>query len=521
MNQQAIISDAVLKKITGIVGPDGLSQQPSDIFSYSRDLWPKSIIWLKEHRIPYPPEAIVWPSTEAQVVDLVKLAIEANFPLIPFGAGSGVCGGTLPTRGGIVLDVKKLNHISEPDPLSMTAEFGPGAIGQLAEMEMDRQGYTIGHFPSSIYCSSVGGWIAARGAGQESSRYGKIEDMVVSLRFVTGDGDLIDTADCGTPDQINAFNQLIIGSEGTQGVIIGTVLRINKKPEVILSRGTVFSDVASGLDAMRKLFRIGLRPTVARLYDEFDTIVGFGKGKMEKDDKPKKEKKPRNGLIQRYMDELFVPGELTETVLRNMLGAPTLLNKVANFLPGGCMLVTVFSGNDRAILEAEAKAAEEIFRECGGKDQGEAPGKHWLKRRHAVSYKQSKIFHSGGFVDTMEVAAPWDMIVQLYREVKKAVSPHAFIMAHFSHAYVDGCCIYFSFVGVRKEGEASSLYDRIWDAAQGAVASCGATVSHHHGIGISKARFLPGQHAGGVEYYQAIKSAFDPKKIMNPGKVIL
>jgi alkyldihydroxyacetonephosphate synthase len=518
MNQQGKVSVAALEKITAIVGDGGVSVLGQDVFSYSRDLWPRSIIQLEEGRFPHLPDAVAWPSTEEQVAELVRLANAERFPLIPFGAGSGVCGGTLPVAGGLVMDLKKLNKIWAPDPESMTASFEPGVIGQHAEMEMVRQGYTIGHFPSSIYCSSVGGWIAARGAGQESSRYGKIEDMVVSLRFVTGSGDIVDTAECGTPDQANALNQLIIGSEGTMGVVTRAVLRINKNPSVILPRGTIFPDVASGIEATRRIFRMGLRPTVVRLYDEFDTIVGFGKGKLEAEQK-KKEKKPRGGLLAEYLEEFITPGDLTEAVLRRMLSAPALLNKIADYIPGGCMQVTVFSGDDREMLEAEAKAANEVYRACGGTDQGEAPGAHWLKHRYGVSYKQPKIFHTGGFVDTMEVAAPWDRIIPLYGAVRRAVSPHAFIMAHFSHAYADGCSIYFTFVGVRKTGRAEALYDRIWDAAQEAVISIGATVSHHHGVGISKGRFLARQHLGGMEYYRGVKSAFDPNNVMNPGKL--
>lgn len=507
------ISDATAGRLAAVAGAGAVSRRGSDLFSYSRDLWPKSIIGLKAGEDPQPPGAVVWPSTEEQVGALVRLANEEKFALIPFGAGSGVCGGTLPVQGGVVMDLKKMNRIGDPDLAAMTCAFEPGVIGQHAEWEMERQGLTIGHFPSSISCSTVGGWVAARGAGQESSRYGKIEDMVVSLRFVTGTGDLIDTAALGTPDQANALNQVITGSEGTLGVITGSVLRVHRKPVVVLPRGTIFPDVARGLEAIRRLFRRGVRPTVVRLYDEFDTIIGFGKDQVEQS------KKPRSRLIGSFLEEIAVPGELTEAVIKRMLGATSVLNRLADYLPGGCMLVTVFSGDDAAMAAADAAAAQEVFEACGGSDKGEGPGLHWLKKRHGVSYKQSKIFYAGGFCDTMEVAAPWDRIVPMYRAVKKAVAPHAFIMAHFSHAYADGCSIYFTFVGPRRTGRAAALYDRIWDEAQEASLGCGSTVGHHHGVGLSKARFLPRQHEGGMPYYRAVKQAFDPNNVMNPGKM--
>ncbi|MFA6033609.1 MAG: FAD-binding oxidoreductase [Myxococcota bacterium] len=516
MSQNKVLDGSILGKLAAIVGADSVSTLQSDTFAYSRDLWPKSIIQLREGKVPFPPGAVVWPSTEAQVVALVKLANAEKLPIIPFGAGSGVCGGTLPVLGGVVVDVKRLNAISVPNPVNMTCDFGPGAIGQHAEMEMARQGYTIGHFPSSIYCSSVGGWIAARGAGQESSRYGKIEDMVVSMRFVTGEGELIDTATIGTPDQANPLNQIITGSEGTLGIITKARLRIHRTPRHVLPRGTLFPDVARAVEAIRMIFRLGIRPTVVRLYDEFDTLIGFGKDKVGEG--PKKVKKS-GGFLGGIMEQLSIPGDITETVLRQMLSAPSLLNRLADYMPGGCMLVTVFSGPDAGLLGAEQKTCMAIFESLGGKDQGTAPGTHWLGHRHNVSYKQSKIFHTGGFVDTMEVAAPWERIIPLYWNVRKAVSPHAFIMAHFSHAYGDGCSIYFTFVGVRKDGQAEALYDRIWNAAQGAVHKSGATVSHHHGIGVHKARFMPNQHEGGLPYFRAVKHAFDPENIMNPGKL--
>jgi alkyldihydroxyacetonephosphate synthase len=175
------------------------------------------------------------------------------------------------------------------------------------------------------------------------------------------------------------------------------------------------------------------------------------------------------------------------------------------------------------VAEAEARAAATELRAAGGRDLGPGPGERWLSHRYDVSFGLSRIFAAGAFADTMEVATTWSGLVPLYRAVAEAVAPHAFVMAHFSHAYEDGCSIYFTFAAAALAGEgragAEERYDAIWQAGLSAATAAGATVSHHHGVGVSKAAFMKAEHGESLAVLRGLKRVLDPQSIMNPGKL--
>jgi alkyldihydroxyacetonephosphate synthase len=535
------LSEAELRlHLADVVGEDRVSLRSDDRDAYSRDMWPRALFAVREGQTAlHPPDVIVWPQTEEEVVRLVRTARRLRVPIVPYGAGSGVAGGAVPMYGGITIDMKRMNRVLELDEKELTVRAEAGINGERFERELEARGYTLGHFPSSIYCSTLGGWLAARSAGQMSTRYGKIEDIALSLRAVTGRGEIVDVGRraraAGGPD----WMQLLIGSEGTLGVITSAKLRIRPKPEVRHLRGFEFANVMSGLEGIRRVLQRGLKPAVVRLYDEFDTMVHLRPSKHSGKDGRSSEKRtsalpslegraeaPAGGLTA-ALGKLF-SGEGGARVARELLGTalgrPRWLNAAAEALAPklgrhGCLLIVgVEGGRTRADVEAELVFAE--LGRAGGKDLGEGPGKRWYEHRYAVSYQMSKVFEAGAFVDTMEVASTWERLPDLYELTKRAIGQHAFVMAHFSHAYSEGCSIYFTFVGhANTRAESEAKYDAIWREGLAAASRAGGTISHHHGVGLLKGPAMAEEHRESMAVYLALKQAFDPDAILNPGKM--
>jgi alkyldihydroxyacetonephosphate synthase len=475
-----------------------VSASAPDRALYARDMWPRRLIELRSGS-PFPerPQAIIWPNSAEDVVKTVRFAREQGVAIVPFGAGSGVCGAVSPDARSIVVDLKKLDahHI---DPEAPLLTVGAGAMGITLEEQLARKGYTVGHFPSSIFCSTVGGWLAARGVGQCSGRYGKIEDMVAGLECVLGTGELVELKwRRSRPNLI----PLVIGSEGTLGVITKVRLRLHPAPQERVFSAFAFPDVAAGWNALRKLFQTGLRPAVSRLYDPVDSL-------LLKDGSGGTGSKP----------------SALELVLSKALRIPRALNRAAEALGktgwGRAPLVLIFEG---ATTEASADSehAARICQTEGAEPMGEGPARAWFEHRYSISYRQSAVFRAGAFSDTMEVAAPWSGIERLYNEVRRALGEHVLVLAHLSHAYPDGCSIYFTFSGAaRDDAEAVAIYDRAWQAGLQASIAAGGTLSHHHGVGRSKAPRLRADLGVGVDMVRSMMRAWDPDRILNPGNLL-
>ncbi len=469
----------------------------------ARDAWPRRLI--REPAALSPSDAaeaalpalVVWPQHPEQVAELVAWARQHGTQLVPYGAGSGVCGAVRPDPAAIIVDTKRLTRMSiAPDRSAVDVEAG--VLGVDLEDALQRQGLTVGHFPSSILCSTVGGWLAARGAGQCSSRYGKIEDMVLSADAVLGTADAVRfVRRSGGPSPLG----LLIGSEGTLGVITRARLRLHRLPEARQFAAWALPSFELGAEAMRTIMQAGLRPAVMRLYDPIDSYL-LGRGKVSSDD----------GHAGRSS------GMPSGPLLRAALGAPRLLNGAIHgferWVSARATLILVFEDErDRAL--ADRVLAERLLAELGGESLGEGPARAWLAHRYAVSYRQSKVFQQGAFNDTLEIAAPWARLSYVYDAVRRAAGAHALVLAHLSHAYPDGCSIYFTLVATRL-GDALSRYDALLDSVLGAALTEGATLSHHHGVGSSKAHFLDQELGGGLDTVRRLRRAWDPDALLNP-----
>ena len=482
-----------------------VSASVPDRVAYARDLWPRRLIETRAGRVERQPSCVVWPRTVESVVRLVNFARQEGIPIVPYGAGSGVCGAVYPDDRTIVVDVKEMAGFSV-DPEAPLLDVGAGAVGITLEEDVNRQGFTIGHFPSSILCSTAGGWIAARGAGQCSGLYGKIEDMVESVECVLGTGEVVTFQRRQDGPNMVPF---IVGSEGTLGVITRARLRLHPVPKARAFLAFSFPDISSGWEAMRAVFQAGLRPAVARLYDPIDSAL-MRQGTVKATMSGAAEEKHGPSQTERMMG-----------VLKRALKAPRLLNFAiqaaeGNLLPSAT-LVFVFEG-EAEHTEDDAARATALCNKAGAKALGEGPARRWYEHRYGVSYRQSPVFRSGAFSDTMEVAAPWSRLQTLYDAVREALGRHVLVMAHLSHAYPDGCSIYFTFSGIgRDDADALAKYDRAWRAALDAAIEAGGTLSHHHGVGRSKAPKLGAELGYGVELIRRLMRAWDPSGILNPG----
>jgi alkyldihydroxyacetonephosphate synthase len=478
-------------------------------------MWPRHHLAVRagnpaEHR----PGAIAWPTSTGEVASLVRWAAARGVALVPFGGGSGVCAGVLPRDGVVVVDLKRLRRVRSLDRAAPMVDVEAGFMGVSLEQTLARAGFTLGHFPSSILCSTVGGWIAARSAGQCSGAYGKIEDMVVALECVTGHGEVVTLRRrTSAPDLV----PLVIGSEGTLAIVTSATLRLHPAP---IARGYgawSFPTTRHGWHAMRTIFQAGLRPAIARLYDPFDSLLAKhgGGGRSA----PKSQGRLRG---------------LGSAGLRKLLQHPRGLNELLASQAftrsvGGAMLILIFEAADAKWSEQDLHHARDMAAALGGVWLGDAPARAWLEHRYSVSYRQAPLFANGIFVDTMEIAARWSNVGAVYDGVRRALGPSALAMAHFSHAYPDGCCIYFTFLGSADraiegrlgwDAACEATYDRAWRDALGAALEAGGTLAHHHGVGRSKAPRLRAELGAGVDVVRAVMRAFDPSGILNPGNLV-
>jgi len=449
-----------------------VSTEIADRNDSSRDWWPIAIGWAARGLVPARPAVVARPADVAGVAAVLRTAGAAGIPVTAMAGRSGVCGGAVPVFGGIALDLTALAGLIDLDEASLVADVAAGTFGPDLEDALSARGpgYTLGHWPQSMDISTVGGWLACRGAGQYSTRYGKIEDMVIGLEVVLADGRIIHTEGAG-PRAATGPNltQLFVGSEGTLGVITRARLRVHPAPAASARRAYAFGDLGAGLEACRLLLRRGATPAVLRLYDEAESRRNF---------------------------------DQAET----------------------CVLI-VFDEADRLLLDATIAAVDQ---ECAGAARlDDALVDRWLAERNDTS-ALAPLWRAGIVVDTVEVAARWSVLPALCDEVRaalRAISGTIAASVHESHAYPDGACVYFTFAGRPADAEPDiaawqeRYYEEAWDTVMAVTHRHGAAISHHHGIGLNRGRHLAEALGPSFEVLVAIKAVLDPAGILNPGKL--
>ena len=456
---------------------DALRASGADVFDdpgvlaeASRDWWPLGIGWATRSMVGSLAQAVVRPRSTEQVAAVLALCNEKGIPVTPAGGRSGVVGGSIPLEGGVLLDLTNLASTIEVDETSLLVTVDAGVFGPELEdrLRQTGSGYTLGHWPQSFNLATVGGWLACRGAGQYSNRYGKIEDMVRALTVVLADGTIVHT-DGGGPRSATGPNltQLFVGSEGTLGVITSATFVLHPAPAQEIRGAWSFDTFDGGMEACRRILQRGATPAVLRLYDEIESQRSFNLD--------------RTVLIM--LDE----------------GDPLILEATDAIVQHECAGATSL---DPALVE------------------------RWLEHRNNVD-QLAPLWANRIIVDTIEMAASWSTLSAVRTDVLDALRsvPGTLVASvHQSHAYLDGACLYFTFAGRAPEGTSDldddeAYYRACWDAATSVIERHGAALSHHHGIGLNRARFLPSALGEGMQVLRSIKGTLDPRGILNPGKL--
>jgi alkyldihydroxyacetonephosphate synthase len=432
-----------------------------------RDWWPMALHWALAGQVPALPALVARPRSTEEVAAILRICDAAGVPVTPAAGRSGVCGGSVAKAGGVALDLRGLSGIVWSDATDGLVAVRAGTNGGAFEEELRAaHGMTCGHWPQSMALASVGGWVACRGAGQLSTRYGKIEDMVVGLEVVLPDGRVVRTGGRAPRSAVGPdLNQLFVGSEGTLGVVTEVTLRAWPIPPHEARAAYRFEGddaFADGLEVCRRILRRGATPAVLRLYDG-------------------REAKRFGG-------------------------------------DGSAALLLVLDEGDAGLVEAGmAVVAEEALR-VGVASDVAAVGA-WLEHRNDVSGLGDAV-SKGVVVDTCEIAARWSALAQIHAEATrrfKALPGAAIISCHQSHAYPDGACLYFTFAGFPEADQADAFYAAAWDAVTGATLEAGGALSHHHGVGLLRARHVAEALGSALPVLQAIKQAIDPNGTSNPG----
>ena len=427
---------------------------------HGRDWWPLTIGDVAKGVVPSWPGIVVRPTSTEQVSRVLASASKHGIAVTAQGGRSSVVGGALAAAGAIALDMTGLDHIGTIDTISGLVSVDAGVFGPELEQAVGNAGWTVGHFPQSFALATVGGWIACRGAGQFSNRYGKIEDIVRALTVVLANGDVIEVGGRAPRQAVGPdLLQLFVGSEGTLGVITRATLVLHPVAPSQKSAAYGFASFEEGLEACRRILQRDARPAVLRLYDETESKRSFDNDLC-------------NLIVLDEGDELLVDAT---------------------------MAIVAAECTDATALDASLVAT-------------------WLEHRNDVG-ALGPLWERGFVVDTIEVAGSWSILATLHRTVIAALRelPDVGVASvHQSHAYLDGACLYFTFAG-RPASDPTAFYRAAWDTVTHQVLASGGAISHHHGIGRNRARFVPRALGSAYPLLTGIKALLDPANLLNPG----
>mgnify|MGYP005845126935 CR=1 FL=1 len=463
-------------ELADIVGADCLLTDEVDRAIYGVDYFWLPRMFIDRGETPPVPDVVVLPGTVDELSRVVKLANIYRVPLIPWGGGSGSQGGTMPVYGGITADLKRLNRILEINPTAQTVTAQTGINGYELECALNRAGYTLPHYPASVHSATLGGYLAARGSGVLSTKYGKAEDMVLSVEVVLPNGDVIRTLPLPNHAAGPGMLQLFVGAEGSYGILTEATLKLERLPQERRFRTMMFADLSAALETGRRIMLERLQPTVIRVYDEPSTIK----------------------------------------VVKRTLGTSV---ERGNFVVFG------FDGQPD-MVELQERRALAICAELGGQDYGPEPGWHWWDHRYNFYFPPFTLDFPWMF-GTMDTLTTFDRIENLYWTKKRTLEDrfadwHLQYIAHFSHWFPWGVMVYDRFIieePPRDAKAALALHNEIWNLSVRTSIACGGVLNEHHGVGLKLARLVREQYGPAFQVLEGLKHSLDPHNILNPGKM--
>jgi alkyldihydroxyacetonephosphate synthase len=445
------------------------------------------------------PDAVVLPDGREQLRAVLELCVRRDLAVVPFGGGTSVVGGVEPLVGGhagvIALDMGRLAGIAALDRESRIVTVGAGMRGPELERALAREGLTLGHWPQSYEYVTLGGCVASRSAGQASSGYGSIARMVLGLRLTAPAGEIA-LAPMPASAAGPAVRELIVGSEGTLGVIGEVSLRVRRAPAERRYEGVMFESFAAGVRALREMAQEHALPDLARLSDAAETRISMA-----------------------LAGEGGVKGRLG----RAYLGARGRGEARA----GRCIAILGFEGEAQEVGPRRGRALALARRE-GGVALGGSPGRAWLQGRFQAPYLRDDLLHYGVMVETLETATRWSNLLALHEAVAGAIEralasggTPGIVMCHVSHLYETGASLYYTLIARQREGAEIEQWRSLKRAASEAIVAGGGTITHHHAVGRDHAPWLAREIGEqGVAALAALKAQLDPSGIMNPGKLL-
>ncbi len=473
-----------------------VSVEPIDRLRHARGQSLPDWIALRSGHIGIFPDGVAYPATVDDVRDLMRYARNSGSQLIPFGGGTSVTGHITPLssdRPVITVDLSKLNRLIAIDEVSRTATFEAGISGPHLEAQLEKHGFTLGHFPQSFEYSTLGGWIATRSCGQQSYHYGRIEELLLGAGMESPIGPVelpVFPASAAGPD----LREMLLGSEGRLGIITRATVRVRPIPQAERFKAIFFHDWSSGVSAVRKIAQERLLVSMVRLSDALETETTLTLA-------------GRESLVQ-WADRGL---------------------RLLKYGPERCLLIFGVTGDDTSVSRVGRQVIS-LARKEGGLSAGTMIGAQWRKNRFRTPYLRNTLWQHGYAVDTLETAVPWTAVSETSASVKDGIrqaleeqGERALIMAHLSHIYENGASIYVTIIFRRSADPVTTLHQ--WrsfkDAASEAIVASGGTISHQHGVGLDHLPYLSAEKGDiGLLLLESARKSLDPQGLMNPGKLL-